>query len=71
MVEAKQEAAWDHTAAVMALIFNVNSTKKKMTPTDFHPYRTRKKRSGEKRKKGVPLSEFKRVLVKNKGGKTQ
>ncbi len=40
---AKRSESWDHTAHVLALIYNVNTDAKstKMRPEDFHPTRER------------------------------
>jgi hypothetical protein len=37
MVVARDRQQWNHTAAVMTLIANVNS-KRKFSPSDFNPY---------------------------------
>jgi|GEM_PF-2491656 len=43
---AKRTEQWDHTAAVLALIYNVNTDRKtpKVRPEDFHPLREREPR---------------------------
>lgn len=41
MAEARQSAAWDHTAAILAMVANVNRDPRKsrpLRPADFHPY---------------------------------
>jgi hypothetical protein len=50
MAEAKAEAAWDHTAALMALIAEVNRNPeqrgRQFTPAEFHPMHQRRRRPG-------------------------
>jgi len=44
MTEARLEASWDHTSALMALLANVNRDPKRHGPyrmEDFHPFRRR------------------------------
>lgn len=44
MAEAKLEEDWNLTSALIAMIFNVNCTKKKdlKSPNDFHPLHSKK-----------------------------
>lgn len=40
MAQARQQEAWNHTAALLAMLANVNRDPKKgraLRPTDFHP----------------------------------
>jgi len=46
MAEARQRDNWNHTAAVMALLVNINRDPKKSRPAkpaDFHPMVRRRK----------------------------
>ncbi|HBJ34224.1 MAG TPA: hypothetical protein DDZ51_05550 [Planctomycetaceae bacterium] len=45
MANAHATEAWDHTAAILALTFNVNRgpKSKSVSAADFHPYRQRKR----------------------------
>ena len=48
MAESRQRDAWDHTSAVLCMLYNANRDPKKTraaTPQEFHPLR-RKGRSG-------------------------
>ena len=44
MANAHATEAWDHTAAILALTFNVNRSAKAkaVKAEDFHPYRQRR-----------------------------
>lgn len=54
MHRGRERAAWDHTAALQALIYNVNRGKssRELKPIDFHPYYQQRKRIT------VPMSEL-------------
>jgi hypothetical protein len=49
MTEGKQRADWNHTAAVLAKLHNVNCAKKSdlKTPADFHPFEKAKERESK------------------------
>lgn len=40
MRDAKQKSDWEHTSAILTLVWNVNCTDKNKakTPSDFNPY---------------------------------
>ena len=67
MAEARGEEAWNHTAAVLAMLANCHRDPKKTRafgPRDFHPYERRGR-------SGVPLSKanlglLKQVFVKGR-----
>ena len=60
MAESKQREAWNHTAAVMALLANIHRGKGRSaySPNDFNPF-------APKKIKGT-IHDFK-VLLKNRG----
>jgi len=37
MVDGKTGESWNHTATLLALLYNINSPKKKTTPEDWKP----------------------------------
>jgi hypothetical protein len=45
MAEAKSREAWDHTASILALLFNTHRgpRSKPARVEDFHPYRERRR----------------------------
>ncbi len=52
MAEAKSKDNWNHTAATLAMIFNVNRDPKKqkaITPSELNPHE-------KKKKSGIPLT---------------
>jgi len=54
MTEARLDADWNHTSAVLAMLANAHRDPKKhraFTPDDFHPLRNRR-RGGN----GIPLT---------------
>ena len=70
MVHARQEDQWNHTAAVMALVANVNRDPKKgraSKPADFHPIRHRKSefQSAQAAPIKADISVLKTVFVDN------
>jgi len=53
MAEARGSAAWDHTAAVLAMLANCHRDPKKqglVQPSRFHPYRR------EEGRRGIPIT---------------
>ena len=72
MVHARQEDQWNHTAAVMALVANVNRDPKKgraSKPADFHPIRHRPRTSESHHAQAAPIKAdicvLKTVFVDN------
>lgn len=57
MDEARSERQWDHTAAVLAMLFNVNRGKDTpaRTPASFHPHRLAE---AEAKKKARPVRKM-------------
>ncbi len=71
MAEGRSREAWNHTAAVMAILANVHRDPKKHGPygaDDFHPYRTRGREAVPKTK---DLSILKAVFVDGKAGRKE
>jgi len=71
MAEGRSREAWNHTAAVMAILANVHRDPKKHGPygaEDFHPYRTRGREPAPKTK---DLSILKAVFVDGKAGRKE
>jgi hypothetical protein len=68
MAEARQEEAWNHTAAVLSLLANIHRDPKRSRPykpADFHPYlRARQSMSREV----VPITVLKQVFVDRRAG---
>jgi hypothetical protein len=70
MAEARNRVAWEHTASVLAMLFNINRDPKRArerTARDFNPYYRRRQT------KGIPLTAdtlhmLKTVFVDRKGG---
>ena len=70
MAEATGRESWAHTAAVLALIANVNRDPKKTRPYrpgDFDPYAARKKREGAI--EVTDMAVLKDIFIRTKKGK--
>ena len=69
MAQARQEDNWNHTAAVMALIANVNRDPKRgraLKPADFHPALPgRRERTGPPAPLKGDIAMLKTVFVDN------
>lgn len=55
MAEGKRVEEWDHTAEIMALLYNVNCEKTR-SPIDFHPFKEYE--NGERPTVGVQVLKF-------------
>lgn len=64
--EEKESAAWDHTAAIVAMMHNTHAKRPKPL-LDFHPYRRKIKKTGGST--GASLGDFKREIMRSKGKK--
>jgi hypothetical protein len=72
MAESKGREAWNHTAAVMAMLANVHRDPKKtraFRPKDFHPYHAGGSKSGIPLRKGN-WELLKKVFVDPPAGQT-
>lgn len=59
VVKTKQEADWNHTAALLCMIHNLIARKgQQKTPTDFHPLAEKKRFAGSS-----GLARIKQLLV--------
>lgn len=66
MAEARQQDGWNHTAAVLAMLANVNRDPKKgraFKPADFHPIQATKRPAGPPLKGDIGM--LKTVFVNN------
>jgi len=61
MAEARVDAEWNHTSAILAMLANVNRDPKHSSyhPEDFHPLRRRRNRSA-----GIPVTRDNIGLLK-------
>ncbi len=58
MAEGRQNEQWNHTAALLAMLANVNRDPKKgraFQPNDFHPHRHRPKASDKPLKGNIRM----------------
>jgi len=64
MADARTDADWNHTAAVLAMLYNVNRGKNQSpaTPADYHP--GSKRRTTEMPPLKVPVTALKGIFVK-------
>jgi len=61
MLQGKRAEEWEQTSSILAMIFNAVSSKKKLQPKDFNPFKSQESRQV---RKPVSSTQMKSVVDK-------
>ena len=67
MAEARRRDMWDHTAGLLALLYNINRDPKRsraMRPEDFHPLRQQSRNRKGVEKVKADITALKQIFVR-------